>query len=88
MSDGKLGTAPCGHPGRAVLGQFYLCTAGCDAPPKANDPVAFEQEEPTNPDARKCPRCGSLNTAPFWHYFSTGDQYNCLPCGHVFHWKP
>lgn len=91
MSDpGKLGTAPCGHPGRAVFGNFYICIAGCDGPPKASDPAVIYERDPgdefeaedTKPDgvSLKCARCGSSNTAPF----PPGPHWHCWPCGHVW----
>ncbi len=29
--EGRSGTAPCGHPGEAVIGTYYRCLTGCDA---------------------------------------------------------
>lgn len=29
MGDGKKGQAPCGHPGEAIIGQYYQCPR-CD----------------------------------------------------------
>ena len=28
---GRIGKAPCGHDGEAIVGQFYLCSQGCDS---------------------------------------------------------
>ncbi len=30
MGEGKVGKAPCGHPGEAIIGQYYKCLWGCD----------------------------------------------------------
>ena len=32
--NGKQGQAPCGHPGTAVVGNFYTCNLGCDSVPE------------------------------------------------------
>ncbi len=42
---GMLGTAPCGHPGMAVIGHYYTCLKGCDAIPEPVDPEVTEEHE-------------------------------------------
>ena len=40
MTYGRLGTAPCGHRGEAIVGHYYACLEGCDSKHGARPPVA------------------------------------------------
>lgn len=60
--DGKKGTAPCGHEGEHVIGNYVRCLSGCDdkKPPK---PMYIVSDDVWNwsPLSRaivRCPKCG------------------------------
>ncbi len=79
---GRPGIAPCGHPGEYVIGTFVNCRVpGCDGLP----PLEFDIEEDT-PVIGRCPKCGSLDTAPFHHpwFGANSGNRHCRPCGAVF----
>jgi len=78
--------APCGHPGVPVIGTFVNCTVkGCDGLP----PIPVEIEEETTERIialHPCPKCGSLDTAPYSHPWFGKAQggRRCIDCGCVF----
>jgi hypothetical protein len=80
MGNGKRGIAPCGHPGEAVIGQYYKCLSGCDS---------GNFEEPTV-DILQCRWCGSLRVDtdfevdPMFYLFNPGIppiNARCIDCG-------
>lgn len=84
MSDvvcGKPAKAPCGHPGRVVIGAYIECLkAGCDG--RKPD---FADEEAT-PTLDRCPKCGSLDVEDFdIYYLGHYKGKHCKPCGAVWH---
>lgn len=79
---GRIGVAPCGHPGEAVIGQYYKCLKGCDD-------VDFNIEEITL-DIPTCRWCGSRNidhdfeVDPMYYLFNPGAAIidtRCIDCG-------
>ena len=91
MGNGKRGTAPCGHPGEAVIGQYFRCLFGCDSPPQVVDWEDVTLEWP------RCPGCGSINTEeyqldPMFYLFNPGSSYiidtRCVDCGKCWLNKP
>ena len=65
---GRLTTAPCGHPGQHLIGQYVECLVpNCDG--LAGRP--------------KCSRCGSDKVEPFVAMNIPDGATHCLPCGHV-----
>lgn len=87
MADGKLGKAPCGHPGQAVIGQYYRCLSGCD---KAPEQIDFED---ITIEYIRCPWCNSLHVEDYqldamFYFFNPGSTVKvdtrCIDCGHVF----
>jgi hypothetical protein len=80
MGNGKKGIAPCGHPGEAVIGQYYQCSRGCDD---------LKDEEITL-DIPQCKCCGSYNVDedfqvdPMFYLFNPGIPVvdtRCNACG-------
>ena len=83
MGDGKKGVAPCGHPGEAVIGQYYKCLKGCDE-------LDGETWDDITLDFPKCPACGSFKidddfqVHPLFYYYNPGHKFvdrRCLDCG-------
>jgi hypothetical protein len=62
-SAGKVGTAPCGHPGRHVIGTYVQCLHGCDAPEPDDDDFGFLIDEEIT--AEHCMKCGSSDVEDF-----------------------
>ena len=50
---GRIGTAPCGHRGEAIIGQYYRCLLGCDSRPADEPELEFTLV------VRTCPACKS-----------------------------
>lgn len=84
MGNGKRGVAPCGHPGEAVIGQFYVCLQGCD------DTSDFDFWDEVTAEHLVCPQCGSNDVddeftlgAMFLFYNPTHPIYDtrCNSCG-------
>lgn len=70
---GRLGQAPCGHAGRAVIGHYYEClTVGCNG-------------TPADADRDRCRKCGSFDVKPFRSQGLPPDTVACGPCGAI-HW--
>jgi len=64
---GRLATAPCGHPGEHVIGQYVQCLIpGCSG-------LA----------APRCDRCGSDRIEPFVSSGLPAGAVHCIPCGRV-----
>ena len=84
---GRPATAPCGHPGHHVVGNYVACDLKCDAD-RDNDGVPVEVDAESTPRisfAERCPYCGSHEIEPFVaHYFGTVNGKHCLPCGKVW----
>ena len=83
MAYGKIGNAPCGHPGEAVIGQYFECSIGCDHP----DYVELALQD----DVLACPRCLSTDldeeydfVAVWFGTVSPVPNSRCNPCGHVW----
>lgn len=78
MSEGKKGTAPCGHPGTHVVGNYVQCDIGCDRSgvPKRVEP---ETTEPLFVAVKVCPHCRSYNTDR-----QVGVVWKCMTCGWYF----
>lgn len=74
---GKLGTAPCGHPGEYVTTNYVRCTAGCE--------TLSRNRSATEPEIQvMCPKCCSRDVAPFITVFGAG--WHCWTCSRV--WYP
>lgn len=96
--NGKIGEAPCGHPGVHVIGNYIQCLYGCDAfltladaaarePAKTDhdpgDSDEFEDEPRTQPI---CKSCGSGNVSTYPKMHATGDDlHHCEDCHHSWH---
>lgn len=77
-NDGKLGLCPCGHIGRAVIGQFYLRDI-CDAP-AVPEPI---EEDPTT--VPLCLHCGSEDVKVYPGFTVTGKNlWHCFACMRSF----
>lgn len=64
---GRRGTAPCGHDGEHVIGQFVTCSVrGCDGLP-----------------GKKCKQCGSGRLEAFTAPLVPDGAEHCLDCGKV-----
>ena len=82
MGNGKIGIAPCGHQGEAVVGQYYHCLEGCDD-------VDFRIEIDTPVIVEQCPKCQSINTEPYgvdplYYLYNPGLAIitcHCINCG-------
>lgn len=81
MGNGKRGTAPCGHPGEAVFGQYYECLVGCDGEVGWDD-ITLE--------IPRCISCKSFNVEdyemdPMYYLFNPGSTIivdtRCIDCG-------
>jgi hypothetical protein len=72
--DGKIATAPCGHPGEIVVGTFVRCLYGCKDDSKVTP---------------HCPKCFSTEIEPYewivdlWSNTKKRGMH-CVPCGHVW----
>jgi hypothetical protein len=79
MGNGKRGVAPCGHPGEAVIGQYYKCLRGCDSAINWDD-ITLE--------IPKCENCGSLDIDedfeldPMFYFFNPGSPKIDTRCNH------
>lgn len=74
MGDGKRGTAPCGHPGEHIVGQYVQCPI-CD--------VSDGVPEYVEPEVTKklCPHCGSDDLEIFTGFTVFGkDLWLCNGC--------
>lgn len=66
---GRLGTAPCGHPGEFLIGQYVRCLIpNCDGAAS------------TGP---RCDRCSSPKMEPFDAPNIPAGAAHCVACGHV-----
>ena len=84
MVRGKVGTAPCGHPGEYIIGQFVRCLVGCDD-------LDFVSETPTPTgefeinfallSLDECPFCHSDDVEDF---LSPVGTMHCVKCGGCF----
>jgi len=88
MGNGRKGIAPCGHPGEAVIGQYYQCPK-CDV----NKLDYTPDWEIKTLEITKCPNCGSFDVDedfqldPMFYFFNPGvSQLNkrCENCGHCW----
>lgn len=76
---GRIGTAPCGHPGEAIIGHYYRCLQGCDSATRGEVSLGL----------KSCPSCGSRNVEPFeveaaYYIFNpdaTRIDQHCIDCG-------
>lgn len=86
VSGGKIGSAPCGHRGEAVVGQYYRCLEGCDragaGPESDGVPDEESDDHVTEP---LCLHCGS-DDVQIWPGFmvSGKDLFTCRDCGRSF----
>lgn len=83
MSHGKTGTAPCGHTGEHLIGQYVRCPR-CDVSGRTpNDRDAGDEDDA---DVHYCPRCMSPETEPYAapYFYTTAMWMHCLPCGHCW----
>lgn len=82
MSNGKVGTAPCGHPGRHVTANYVTCDLGCDS--SDGVPVHVRDRETQH----LCSHCGSSNVEPWGPEFviSGKQMWQCHSehCGKSF----
>lgn len=77
---GRLGVAPCGHPGEAIVGHYYRCHVGCDAagsgPPSDGVPELSDDI-----DTGVTCRCGSDDLTCYPSFGVTGGTvWNCRNC--------
>lgn len=75
---GRVGLAPCGHPGVAIIGQYYACSVGCDA---VSDGVPIEVKDKLT--TVLCSYCGS-DQVERWDVAFTHDDmdlWHCNACG-------
>lgn len=89
---GRIGTAPCGHRGEAVVGQYYRCLEGCEdnvAGVGAESDGVPEEIEPERTQPI-CPHCGgdeAMLWPPDWRDAFDRDFWLCedATCGKSFH---
>lgn len=81
MGNGKIGVAPCGHTGEAIIGTYYKCLVGCDKPKEVDFIIL---------DLPQCTNCGSYNVDegfkvdPLFYFYNPGSPIvntRCLSCG-------
>lgn len=56
-ANGRLGVAPCGHEGEAIIGQFYNCLVGCDRPDAGISSAKIMTKIPGHLDGCACLMC-------------------------------
>jgi len=76
-NDGKIGEAPCGHLGRAIIGQYYAC-AVCDVSDGVPEPILIEDDRVTGP---LCSTCGGDDLDIYPNFaLSNKTIYFCNDC--------
>jgi hypothetical protein len=60
---GAAATAPCGHPGWTVIGNFVACSFGCDAVPEyirreKTEKICRHEWMISSPFGTRCKDCG------------------------------
>lgn len=86
---GRLGTAPCGHVGEAVVGHYYACLAGCDdadaipvhVEPERTKPVCAWSRDPGS----DCRGEGDVvKWADEFNDINGNAMWSCRECGREF----
>ena len=77
---GKIGVAPCGHPGHHVTANYVTCDLGCDAIDREFD--FSDLEEDTAPIL--CPHCRSRRVESFSGTIFGDDAWHCWDCSKIF----
>lgn len=89
---GKLGEAPCGHRGEAVIGTYYKCLEGCDDPPESDGVPEHVDPEITKPvcpwSQGFLPDCDGegdvVQWGPEFRDINGRDMWSCRSCGKEF----